>query len=184
MPIRASRSILAPVMLLAASLLGGAGAIAPTHAVPAPATRCHATAYRQFDFWLGSWRVLSEGSTVASSRIGRRSGGCAIDERYSQKDGYNGGSTSFYDALLGQWRQTWIDSEGNVGEFAGSFRDGAMRFDGETHTRDGRRLLRRLILLAETPDRVRQRSEISSDGGRTWHAHYDFAYVRQADERN
>jgi hypothetical protein len=184
MPIRSGASWLAPVVLTALSFLGGAG-FAAAHAggAMAPAARCAAPEYRQFDFWLGSWDVQNGGRTIASSHIGRGPGGCTIEERYSQEDGYSGESASFYDAVLRQWRQTWVDAEGSVGEFAGQFRDGAMRFDGETHTRDGQRILRRLTLSAETPDRVRQRSEASSDGGITWRPHYDFVYVRQAGER-
>lgn len=147
-----------------------------------PGACCTAPEYRQFDFWLGSWDVRSDGKTVASSRIERGPGGCTIDERYSQEDGYSGESASFYDALLRRWRQTWIDDEGNVGEFAGSFHDGAMHFDGETHTRDGRRVLRRLTLSAQTPDRVHQHSEASTDGGLTWRPHYDLIYIRQGRE--
>lgn len=176
MPIRLETLCIVPLALAALSLIPGAGFAA----AGAAGEFCALHEYRQFDFWLGNWAVRNGAKTIASSRIERGPGGCTIEEQYIQEDGYSGKSTSFYDAVLGQWRQTWVDAEGNIGEFAGSFRDGAMRFDGETHTRDGRRILRRLTLSAESTDRVRQYSEASNDGGITWHPHYDFLYFRRA----
>ena len=131
-----------------ASAAEGAQAAAP----------CSAPEYRQFDFWLGIWDVRSDGVTIAESRIEMGRDGCTIDEHYAQTDGYRGGSVNFYDTVLRKWRQTWIDASGNVGEFAGTFNEGAMHFEGETHTREGRRILRRLTLTAESPEQVRQYS--------------------------
>lgn len=145
---------------------------------------CDAPAYRQFDFWIGLWDVRDGGITIAQSRIERGHDGCTLDEHYAQKDGYRGGSISFYDAVLRQWRQTWVDAVGSVGEFAGRFEQGAMRFAGETHTGDGRRVLRRLTLAPDAFDRVRQTSEASTDDGRTWRLHYDFTYIRHGASRS
>ncbi len=145
------------------------------------AAPCSASEYRQFDFWLGAWDVRSDGVSIAQSRIEHGRDGCTIDEHYAQADGYRGGSVNFYDAVLRKWRQTWVDAAGSVGEFAGTFAEGAMRFEGETHTREGRRVLRRMTLAPESADRVRQHSEASTDGGRTWRPHYDFLYIRMAE---
>lgn len=134
---------------------------------------------RQLDFWAGEWDVTAQGQTIASSRIERAVGDCVILENYSQPDGYNGRSINFYDASLGRWRQTWADSVGGASEFNGVYKDSAMRFEGETHLADGRRILRRMTVTKLGPDRVRQRSERSADGGKTWALAYDFLYVRK-----
>jgi len=137
---------------------------------------CNLPEQRQFDFWIGDWEVRSGTEAVATSRIERTIAGCVIRETYTQKDGYTGTSLSFYDSVLHRWRQTWVDSTGSVGEFAGEFRDGAMRFTGETHRFDGTRIHRKMNLSREG-DTVRQVSEASRDGT-AWKPHYDFTYVR------
>jgi len=80
--------------------------------------------------------------------------------------------------------QLWVDAAGSVGEFAGRFEQGAMRFTGETHTREGRRVLRRLTLAPDAFDRVRQTSEASTNDGRNWRPHYDFTYIRHDASRS
>jgi tetratricopeptide (TPR) repeat protein len=134
--------------------------------------------YKQFDFWVGEWVVTSEGQQVATSSIQRIVNGCIIFENYAQSDGFTGKSFNFFDATLKKWRQTWVDGTARVSEFAGMFKDGAMRFEGESHLQDGTRILRRMTLFNLAPDRVRQLSEASTDGGKTWRVTYDFLYTR------
>lgn len=132
---------------------------------------------RQLDFWLGHWEVRAGGEKVGESRIEKSTGGCIVHESYVQADGYNGKSVNFYDPKLRSWRQTWVDASGNVSEFAGEYRDGAMRFEGETHTADGGAMLRRMTLLRLEDGRIRQVSERSTDGGASWAPFYDLEYV-------
>ncbi len=145
---------------------------------PALAAPCSAPAHRELDFWLGQWDVRDGGATVATSRIERGPGDCVIRETYTQPDGYSGTSLSFHDPVLRHWRQTWVDSTGSVGEFVGDFTDGAMRFTGETHRADGKKILRRMDLVPEAGN-VRQVSLASRDAGATWAPHYDYVYVRR-----
>ena len=144
-----------------------------------PASPCPSKAeYRQFDFWVGEWDVTDHDRKIATSSIQRIVGDCIIFENYFQADGYTGKSFSFYDANLGKWRQTWVDTSGNVGEFSGEFRDGAMRYEGESHRANGQKIFRKMILSVAGPDRVRQYSEFSLDG-KEWKVGYDFVYVRR-----
>ncbi|MFN7926841.1 MAG: hypothetical protein U0Y68_02655 [Blastocatellia bacterium] len=135
--------------------------------------------YKQFDFWLGEWDVTAKGKVIAHSSIQKIIGSCVVYENYTQPDGYSGKSINFYDATLRQWRQTWVDSSGNVSEFVGAVKDGAMQYKGESHRQDGRRVFRTMTLIPLGPDRVRQSSEFSVDDGKTWQPMYDFPYVRQ-----
>jgi hypothetical protein len=139
------------------------------------AAACDAPSAHALDFWLGHWSVRSDGKEVAESRIERSASGCVIVERYTQADGYSGTSLSFYDAHLGRWRQTWVDSTGGVGEFTGNASDGLMEFIGETHRADGNRILRRMS-LARDGSQVLQRSLASRDGVE-WKPHYQLRYV-------
>lgn len=150
--------------------LPAAAAVAPCESRPES---------RQFDFWLGEWTVVSEGAVVATSRIEKAASGCLVLESYQQADGFSGRSINFYDPVLARWRQTWADSTGNASEFVGDYRDKAMRFEGETHAASGRKVLRRMTLFDLGNGEVRQHSEKSTDGGRTWEPHYDFKYVRK-----
>jgi len=141
----------------------------------AAAAACSAPLHHELDFWLGSWEVVENHEVVATSTIESVSGGCAIRETYRQKDGYHGMSLSFHDPVLGKWRQTWIDSTGSVGEFHGAFSDGAMRFEGETHTAAGKRVYRRMSLERDGAG-ILQKSLRSMDGA-TWAPHYEIRYT-------
>jgi len=155
-------------------------------AAAAPASPCSTRPEaRQFDFWLGEWEVRispgqkDAGTVIATSREEAAAEGCLLVENYAQNDGFTGTSLNFWDPALGKWRQTWVDRRGAVSEFTGEFRDGVMRFEGESHTPGGGRVLRKLFFQALGPDTVRQWSEASKDGGKTWVPFYDFTYVRK-----
>jgi hypothetical protein len=135
--------------------------------------------HRQFDFWVGEWDVTSDNQKVAESSIQRIIDDCVIYENYSQADGYSGKSFNFYDTHLGKWRQTWVDANGMASEFTGEVKDGALRYEGESHFPDRKKALRRMTFFNLGPDRVRQYSEISRDNGKTWQPHYDLLYVRK-----
>ena len=135
--------------------------------------------YRQFGFWVGEWDVTEKDKKIASSGIQQIVDSCIILENYAQSDGYMGKSFNFFDAALGRWRQTWVDSFGNVSEFVGEYKDGAMRFEGETHLSNGTKVLRRMTLFNQGADRVRQYSERSTDEGKTWNVGYDYVYTRR-----
>lgn len=134
---------------------------------------------RQFDFWIGEWDVTDSGQVIASSVEQFLEDSSIIMENYSQKDGYSGKSINFYDRYLKKWRQVWVDRIGNVSEFTGEYRDGAMVFEGESHRANGKKVLRKLIFYNLGPDKVRQYSEMSLDNGKNWQIAYDFIYVRK-----
>jgi len=136
--------------------------------------------HKQFDFWIGEWNVQNaHGQQVGTSSIQRIENGCVILENWTGAQGGTGKSLNFYDSSLRKWRQTWADSSGGVSEFAGVYKDNAMRFEGESHEASGAKTLSRLTFFNLGPDRVRQFSEASNDNGRTWTVDYDFTYVRK-----
>ena len=171
------------VWLLLLIAPGAADTFAQNQTPPASAPRnnpCRAKPeYKQFDFWVGEWDVTERGEKIATSSVQRIVGDCIIFENYFQADGYTGKSFNFYDPTLGKWRQTWVDGSGNVSEFVGEYKENAMRFEGESHRQDGQKILRRMTLFNLGADRVRQYSERSVDGGKTWSSNYDFIYVRR-----
>lgn len=136
--------------------------------------------HRQFDFWIGEWVVTTpQGQQAGTNTVKMLEDGCVIEENWTGALGGTGKSLNFFDRAIGKWRQVWVSSNGGVSEFAGQYRDGAMRFEGESHLPDGQKVMRRLTFFNLGTDRVRQFSEASRDQGKTWFVNYDFTYTRK-----
>jgi hypothetical protein len=98
-----------------------------------PATRCSSGAYRQFDFWVGSWVVLNQqtGAVGATNRIDVDLDGCATIENWKPNNGLWGRSLNSYDAETGKWNQTWVTEAGRPFRMSGELRpDGVMDLIG------------------------------------------------------
>ena len=175
MSTRARSAFRLSTLLAAALALGPSMASARDAAAPCGKGQSHGA----LDFWVGEWDVKAHGdergASVGSSRVEKVAGGCAILERW----GSDGMSWNFFDVGLGKWRQIWIDAGGRKAEMAGSYRDGAMRLDGEVVLADGRKWITRMTLFDLGPDRVRQVAERSTDGGGSWTTTVDLVYLRK-----
>jgi tetratricopeptide (TPR) repeat protein len=142
--------------------------------------------YRQFDFWLGNWDVRQTGAaqTVSPSEnvITSEHDGCVLVEHWKGTDGMTGSSFNIFDASRGEWYQTWVDSQGGLHEYHGRpDADGNMIFEGTTPGGPGQpaRLPTRLSFFRLGPDEVRQFSQSSTDGGKSWSVNYDLTYLRR-----
>jgi hypothetical protein len=135
---------------------------------------------RQFDFWIGDWEVFNPaGQKAGTNTVQLFSDGCGLMENWAGSQGGDGKSINFYDSGTRKWYQSWIGSGGGALRYAGSFADGAMRFEGETIGADGKRTLQKLTFSKIDENTVRQLAETSVDGGKTWVVSYDFKYVRR-----
>jgi tetratricopeptide (TPR) repeat protein len=136
---------------------------------------------RQFDFWVGDWKVVdtAELTPVGHSHIERTIGNCVIWENWTSlgASAYSGKSYNIYNADLRRWEQFWVDNRGELIHFFGSLVGGVMDF--HTEAMSGKALIRRLRFYNLGADRVRQLSEGSEDGGKTWTVEYDFTYKRE-----
>ena len=136
---------------------------------------------RQFDFWVGDWKVVTttEFTPVGHSHIERTIGNCVIWENWTSlgDSAYSGKSYNIYNADLNRWEQFWVDNRGDMIHFFGSLAEGVMDF--HTEPIPGKALIRRLRFYNLGTDRVRQLSEGSEDGGKTWTVEYDFTYNRE-----
>lgn len=136
--------------------------------------------FRQFDFWIGDWDVVSsQGQPAGQSHVERILNSCVIFENWTGLSGMNGKSFNFIDPHTGQWRQTWVDDKGDAHEYAGEFVDGEIRFKRESRARDGHRVLHRLTFFSVGAGHVRQLGEHSDDEGATWIVDYDLHYHRK-----
>lgn len=163
----------AALMLSLALLFGHATAVAQ----PAPKTDCSATEFRQFDFWLGSWRVTSQGKPAGTSRIESAMKGCAVIEHWSSAGGGLGTSLNFYDRRTKTWSQAWIDEGGNALHLKGGLVDGRMVLQSAPQDTPKGPVVQRITWSREPDGSVRQLWESSSDGGRTWTVAFDGSYV-------
>ena len=157
----------------------------PTTTAAAPAqqsapTPCPAVAERhQFDFWIGDWDVTTQGGTsVGTSVIQSVSGGCALLENWTSNRGGHGKSLNTYNPTRHQWQQFWVGQDGGVGEYRSSEFDGKslaffMKDDADSLSSH------RLTFTEVDSATVRQHSEVSKDGGKTWTTEYDFYYHRK-----
>ena len=138
---------------------------------------------RQFDFWLGEWNVETTqgGVPAGQSKIELILGDCVIQENW-QSDGnpYSGKSYNIYNTALKRWEQFWVDnSAGNI-FFYGGLKDGVMDYwTDEIPQPGGPALKRHLQFIKVGSDKVRQYSQGSSDGGKSWKPEYDFTYSRK-----
>ena len=154
-----------------------------TAATPAPkGPPCSSSPeYRQFDFWVGEWDVLVNGTTqqAGTNDVQLILGKCVLLENWTGARGGTGKSFNIYNAARGQWQQTWVDNGGNVLELYGSFKDGAMRLEGEKPGPNGSKIINRISFFPMEGGRVRQLWESSTDNGKTWTVAFDGLYVRK-----
>lgn len=160
------------------------GALAQCVAVPAAAApafpNCTGAAeYHQLDFWIGDWDTFETDTPNAPSearaRVAPIAQGCAIHELYEQSDGLIGDSILSYDPVRKQWQQTWVTNRGAIMVITGSFKDGALTLEGESHLKDGATVLQRITWKAHEQG-VREFAVMSKDRGKTWSPAFDVLF--------
>jgi tetratricopeptide (TPR) repeat protein len=143
---------------------------------------------RQFDFWLGEWNVTTTQGDIPAgdSKIELVLEDCVIQENWkSQNSPYSGKSYNIYNQALKRWEQYWVDNVGGNIFFYGGLKDGVMDYFTDEIPRAGGPALKRhlqFIPMSQDklhPDKVRQFSRGSTDGGKTWNVEYDFTYTRK-----
>jgi len=144
---------------------------------------CTAAEHRQFDFWVGEWDVTApNGSRAGENRISLILKNCVLLEEWSGAGGGFGKSYNVYDRTSRKWHQTWVDDAGVLLQLDGGLVDDAMVLEGTTLSRTGATIRHRVTWskIGESPDRVRQFWQQSTDGGATWTTAFDGTYTRKA----
>ena len=145
----------------------------------------HDPRFREFDFWVGDWDVRPTGQPpagpAARNTVTLDDDGCVVTEHWTAPGGSVGQSFNLFDRAIGTWRQSWVDNRGGQHDYRGELKDGNMVFIGDTPAPNGQlgRVPTKLTFFHIAKDSVRQYSETSSDGGRTWVTAYDLMYVRR-----
>ncbi len=156
------------LFLLAFSSLRAQSPAPAGSATPSPTPACQAAEFRQFDFWLGKWKVLlPNGQQVGSSEISRQAEGCAIREQWTNASGKGGMSINYYDPAEKKWHQDWVGGDGTILHLRGGMKDGVMVLSDEPAT--GESALVNRISFTPMPDgKVKQEWATSKDNGQTW----------------
>lgn len=138
---------------------------------------CSSPEYRQFDFWIGTWDVVSADGTVqgAVNSITPVEGGCVLEENYVS-GAFSGRSLNFYDASTERWYQTWIDNQGAPLFLSGGLVDGKMVLQSDA----AKPPIQRITWTPLEDGRVRQLWEQSEDGAE-WTTAFDGFYTRKAE---
>jgi hypothetical protein len=146
----------------------------------------HDPLYRQFDYWLGTWDVRPNGASAstppATNAITKIHNGCVILESWTAP-GQTGQSFNIYDRTAGKWHQTWVDSSGGLHEYWGNPINGNMTYEGDIPAPPGTpspRMHVRLTFFKRADGTVRQLSERTNDGGKTWQVNYDLIYTKRS----
>ncbi len=139
---------------------------------------CRSPQYREFDFWLGTWRIANPaGEPRGVSEISRKLNGCLIDEFYT---GGSGRSISRFDRVSGQWHQDYIDNTGfTLRLFGARDADGLMQMKDEIRPLGGGfGLASRFTWTPNADGTVRQLWNFSQDGGTTFFVNFNGIYTR------
>jgi len=141
----------------------------------------HQPVYRQFDFWLGEWDVVTtQGQNPAgTSSIQLIIDQCVLLENWTGGGGGTGKSFNHYDTTTKKWIQDWVDSRSNSVHFEGGLENGVMSYFADAVDGQGAHTRRHLQFFKLDADHIRQFSQMSNDGGTTWATEYDLTYIRK-----
>ena len=158
-------------------------AASPTPSEPGagtpPPLACVAPEFRQFDFWLGHWKVTNpQGVQVRTSEITRVSLGCAVREQWQSASGGAGASINYYDAADRQWHQDWVGGDSTILHLHGGLKDGAMILTGETKGAKGP-IVNRITCTPLPNGKVKQEWAVSDDAGRNWQISFLGTYKKE-----
>lgn len=132
---------------------------------------------RQFDFWVGQWRVEDAAGTYAGdNHIRKAELGCVLIESWAGQSGGTGTSMNFFDPASGQWVQNWVGLNLLI-DIRGGLSDGSMVLEGTIHYfRGGTTSPFRGTWTPMPEGVVRQHFEQSADKGQTWTTWFDGYY--------
>lgn len=150
----------------------------------APPVPCAGPAWKQFDFWLGTWRARWDAlpgtpAGTGTNRITKTLGGCVVEEQFAtdEPEPLLGHSVSTYSPQRGAWLQTWVDNQGSYLDFSGQWTDGRMVLARSAPGQDGKPRHQRMIFENIRPNAFDWRWESSPDG-RTWTLRWLIHYER------
>ena len=137
----------------------------------------YAASFREFDFWIGEWRVVDgAGVFQGTNKIEKLEGGCLLLEKWSSASGSTGTSMNFFDASDGQWVQHWVSPSVLI-DIRGGIEGNSMVLTGNIHyLQSDQDFAFRGTWTPQPSGIVRQHFEQSPDMGETWSTWFDGYY--------
>jgi len=137
-------------------------------------------ANRELDFWLGNWTVTYPSATSsAMSAVSLDLDRCLVVENWNGGKGHSGKNVLAYSGDDKSWHGIFADNEGRVHVFEGRVTSGVAEFHGASVGPDGGTVLNRIKVIRETPDKVEQLWEQSTDNGANWKTVFQGEYSRR-----
>lgn len=135
---------------------------------------------RQFDYWLGNWKIGAPGSSGnAHSTVSLSLDKCLVVENWDGGRGHSGENIFGYSADDKSWYGMFADNEGRVHVFtSGKVASGSAEFQGPSRGSNGEPILNRVKVVRLSPDKVEQTWEKSSDNGANWNLVFRGEYSR------
>ena len=171
------RTWLTMLLLVSLTCLAQDTAVATPSPAPAPAP-CTSEKHRQFDFWIGEWKVTMNGQEAGTNSIRPIHNNCVLQENWQSAAGDNGSSFNIYDQGTNRWHQTWVDGSGSLLELNGEFVDGSMVLQGESPSAAGSGKTLHRISWTPNPDGTVRQLWDSSEDGVNWKVLFDGLYEK------
>jgi hypothetical protein len=125
--------------------------------------------YRNFDFWIGSWKVYKTGTDtlVGYSKTSSILSGYAIKESYeAAQTQYAGTSLNKYNETQNQWEQFWVDNSGLTLHLKGNLQENEMIMQGTLA--DSLQTTHKITWEKLPNGDVRKTWETSTNNGQSW----------------
>ena len=137
---------------------------------------------RQLDYWLGTWTVAAPGSGPnATSKVTLSLDQCLVVENWDGGRGHSGQNTFAYSPEDKNWFGMFADNEGRVHIFtSGKISSGSAEFQGTSRGANGEAVLNRVKIVRQSPSKVEQTWEKSTDNGKNWNVVFRGEYSRSA----
>lgn len=137
----------------------------------------------QFDFWLGEWELTWADHGRGHNSVTRILGDKIIREKFTSLHDdhtapFQGMSVSVYNEASGQWKQTWVDNQGNYLDFVGGVQDGDMILSRQTMV-EGKPAQQRMVWTNIQSASLDWYWQLSEDAGQSWQTLWHIHYRRQ-----
>lgn len=136
--------------------------------------------YKEFDFWIGSWKVYKTNtdSLLGYSKVSSILDGYAIKENYESIQGnYQGTSLTKYNHHKDKWEQFWVDNYGITLTLSGHLEGNRMAL--QSIVQDSVLVISKISWEKSSDGSIRQIWEKSEDHGVNWEIMYDKEYRKR-----
>ncbi len=125
--------------------------------------------YKQFDFWLGNWKVYDKNNKlIGTNHVVVLPNACGIQENWTSKTSASlGTSYNYYNKKDNTWNQVWIDNTGFSLVLKGKYDSNKMVLKSEPIKREKDTFYNRITWTKNSNGTVTQVWEYVLENGKT-----------------